>query len=142
MTLRSWRKSSLPDPSLKKSTKRVGDSGEEKAGRFLESQNYQIISKNWRTRHGEIDIIALERRKDADDILVFAEVKTLPSGQCETLSHELDSRKQKRIIETAKFFLTKHRQYNNSKIRFDVLVIDMPDFPPVYHIKNAFSEFV
>ena len=128
MTLRSWRKSSLPDPSLKKSTKRVGDSGEEKAGRFLESQNYQIISKNWRTRHGEIDIIALECRKDADDILVFAE--------------ELNRRKQKRIIETAKFFLTKHRQYNNSKIRFDVLVIDMPDFPPVYHIKNAFSEFV
>ena len=74
--------------------------------------------------------------------MVFVEVKALPRGNAETLSHELDARKQKRIIETAKFFLTKHRQYSNSKIRFDVIVIDMPDFPPVYHIKNAFSEFV
>ena len=36
----------------------------------------------------------------------------------ETFTHELNLRKQKRIIETSKFFLAKHRQYNNSKIRF------------------------
>lgn len=119
------------------STKNVGNSGENKAADFLLSKGYEIIARNWRTRRGEIDIIALYK-----DILVFAEVKTLPSGGLEVLSHELNLRKQKRIIETAKFFLAKYRQYNNSKIRFDVLVVDMPQFEPVYHIADAFSELV
>lgn len=70
------------------------------------------------------------------------EVKTLPSGNLETLSHELDSKKQKRIIETAKIFLLNNRKYSNSKIRFDVAVIDMPGLDSVYYITNAFSEFV
>lgn len=119
------------------STRSVGSSGENKAADFLMSKGYEIIARNWRTRRGEIDIIALYK-----DILVFAEVKTLPSGGLEVLSHELNLRKQKRIIETAKFFLAKYRQYNNSKIRFDVLVVDMPQFEPVYHIADAFSELV
>lgn len=70
------------------------------------------------------------------------EVKTLPSGNLETLSHELNMRKQKRIIETAKIFLLNNRKYNNSKIRFDVAVIDMPGLDSVYYISNAFSELV
>lgn len=121
----------------KQSSKKIGSTGEKRAESFLLSAGYKIVAKNWRTRTGEIDIIA-----EKDDILVFAEVKTLPSGGLETLSHELGPRKQKRIIETAKFFLVNHRQYNNRKIRFDVLVVDMPELEPVYHISNAFSEFV
>ena len=119
------------------SKKTVGNRGEDKAAAFLASKGYRIIERNWRTRTGEIDIIA-----EKEDVLVFAEVKTLPSGGLETLSHELNLRKQKRIIETSKFFLAKHRQYNNRKIRFDVLAIDVPELDPVYHIEDAFSELV
>jgi len=119
------------------SKKIIGNSGEDKAADFLSLNGYEIIERNWRTRRGEIDIIAKK-----EDILVFAEVKTLPSGGLETLSHELNLRKQKRIIETAKFFLAKYRQYNKDKIRFDVLVVDMPGFDPVYHIADAFLENV
>lgn len=123
--------------TIKQSTRSIGNSGEDRAADFLLSNGYQIVERNWRTRYGEIDIIALH-----NEILVFLEVKTLPSGGLETLSHELNSRKQKRIIKTAKLFLVNHRQYNNSKIRFDVIVIDMPGLDPVYHISNAFSELV
>ncbi|WP_296706551.1 MULTISPECIES: YraN family protein [unclassified Treponema] len=119
------------------SKRSVGNDGENRAVLFLESRGYKIIARNWRTRFGEIDIIAQK-----SDLLVFAEVKTLPSGGLETLAHELNLRKQKRIIETSKFFLAKHRQYNNSKIRFDVLAIDVPELEPVYHIEDAFSELV
>ncbi|WP_147613959.1 YraN family protein [Treponema pectinovorum] len=122
-------------PDEKLSKKNIGDKGEEKAVNFLILNGYDVIARNWRTRCGEIDIIAKK-----DDIIVFVEVKTLPSGGLETLCHELNLRKQKRIIETAKFFLEKYRQYNNSRTRFDVLVIDMPGFEAVYHIPNAFSE--
>ncbi len=119
------------------STKQIGNSGEDKAAAFLLSQGFSIIQRNYRTRRGEIDIIALK-----GDILVFAEVKTLPSGDPSVLEKELNPGKQKRIVETAKYFLANYRQYNNSKIRFDVLVVDMPGLDAVYHISNAFSELV
>ncbi|MBQ9205837.1 MAG: YraN family protein [Treponema sp.] len=119
------------------STKKVGDYGEDRACSYLKANDYAIIERNFRTRGGEIDIIASK-----DDVLVFVEVKSLPSGNAELLSQKIDLRKQKKIIKTAYFFLSKYRKYNNRKIRFDVIAIDVPDFPPVYHIIDAFSEFV
>lgn len=117
------------------STREVGNAGEDKACAWLESHGYGILARNWRTRRGEIDIIA-----EKDGTLVFAEVKTLPSGEVETLAHELDRRKQKRLIETAQLFLAKHREYRYNAVRFDVLVVDMPNWSEVYHIEDAFSE--
>ncbi len=111
-----------------------GRSGEDRAAAYLEMHGFTILNRNWRTRFGEIDIIAIVK-----DTVVFVEVKTLPSGSLETLEHELNARKQKRITETAKCFLAINRKYSNSFIRFDVIVIDMPGLSPVYHIENAFS---
>ena len=121
----------------RKFSKSVGAEGEQKACKYLIENSYRIIERNFRTRSGEIDIIAHK-----DDVLVFVEVKALPSGNAEILAHELDLRKQRKIVETANFFLLKHREYNSSKIRFDVIVIDMPNLPSVYHIQNAFTEFI
>lgn len=112
-----------------------GIKGEQKATEYLISKNYKILHRNWKTKYGEIDIIA-----QIDDIIVFVEVKTLPSGNIETLEHILGKIKQKRIAETTKCFLNLYRQYNDSYIRFDVIVIDMPGFDSVYHLENAFSE--
>ena len=96
---------------------------------------YTIIERNFRLRDGEIDIIA-----EKDIFLIFVEVKALPHGNIELLSHELNARKQQKIIKTAKFYLQKHRQYNSKAIRFDVLAIDVPGLEPVHHIVNAFTE--
>ena len=114
-----------------------GKEGEKKAENYLKEQGYVIVCHNWRARRGEIDLIA-----EKDGTLVFAEVKTLPASTLETVEHVLGGIKQKKIIETAKRFLLENRQYSNSYIRFDVLIVDVPFYPPVYHIKNAFSEFV
>ncbi len=121
----------------RQSGKRTGSEGERRAAEYLAARGFAVLARNFRTKTGEIDIIA---RKG--DTLVFVEVKALPSGNRETLARELDCRKQKRIVETAKRFLANHRQYSNDYIRFDVIVIDMPDFPPVYHIENAFAELL
>lgn len=117
--------------------KEIGQYGEEKAVKYLIDNGYSIVARNWRNRYGEIDIICTKK-----DFLIFIEVKTLPSGDLHVLEHELDVRKQKRIVKTAKCFLSEYRQYICKYIRFDVLVIDMPVFTPVYHIQNAFSECV
>ncbi len=119
------------------SKKSIGKAGEAKAARYLTEKGYSIVARNWQTKSGEIDIIAL-----SNDVLVFAEVKTLPNGNADMLSHVLDGRKQKKIIETSKRFLLNNRQYSKHYIRYDVIVVDMPSLPAVYHIENAFSELV
>ena len=119
------------------SKKSIGKAGEEKAARYLIEKGYLLVARNWQTRSGEIDIIAV-----SNNVLVFAEVKTLPNGNADMLSHVLDGRKQKKIIETSKRFLANNRQYSKHYIRYDVIVVDMPSLPAVYHIENAFSELV
>ena len=116
-------------------TKITGNEGEARAAEYLESNGFEIIDRNWRTNRGELDIIAVK-----NDILVFVEVKTLPNGTLDMIQRELNDQKRQRIIKTSKRFLLKHREYNNSYVRFDVIVIDMPGLEPVYHIENAFSE--
>lgn len=117
------------------STREKGNLGEDKACVFLKENGYEILERNFRIRDGEIDIIA-----EKGEYLVFAEVKYLPGGTLETLAHELNSKKQKKIIKTSKCYLEKHRQYSNKYIRYDVLAIDVPVLDPVHHIENAFSE--
>jgi putative endonuclease len=112
-----------------------GRAGEERSARYLQDLGYQILFQNWRTRTGEIDIIAFK-----EPFLVFVEVKTLPHGNLAMLDQVLGKIKRKRIIETAKYFVHKYRQYSNSYMRFDVLIVDMPGLPSLYHIENAFSE--
>ena len=122
------------------SKKEKGFLGEERVVNFLIEKNYKILSRNWRTRLGEIDIIALDKNPKGD-ILVFVEVKTLPSGNLETLEKELSVTKQKKIVKTSKCFLLEYRQYKYSYIRYDVVVVDMPGQEPIWHIENAFSEY-
>ena len=116
-------------------SKQIGNDGEKRACQYLLSQGYEIIEKNWNTKSGELDIIVKK-----DETLVFVEVKTLPNATPDMLSSFLGKQKQKRIVKTAKHFMLKHRQYSNSYVRFDVIVLDMQDLPPVYHIENAFME--
>ena len=116
-------------------TKIVGNSGENRACEHLLKNGYEILERNWRTQRGEIDIIAYK-----NNTVVFVEVKTLPNGTLDMIQKELNHQKQQRILKTSKCYLLNHRQYSNSYVRFDVIVIDMPDLEPVYHIENAFSE--
>ena len=81
-------------------TKTKGDAGEDRAALYLEEKGFKIIARKWRTRSGEIDIIA-----EKDDYLVFFEVKTLPKGTNDMLLRELNQEKQQRILKTSKRFL-------------------------------------
>lgn len=116
-------------------TKVTGNKGEEKACKYLIEKGYEIIDRNWRTRTGEIDIIVKKA-----DFLVFVEVKTIPNGTPDMLAKELNYQKKQKILKTSKRYLINHREYNNSYIRFDVVVIGMAGLPDIYHIENAFAE--
>jgi putative endonuclease len=110
----------------------VGREGEEKAAAVLKKSGMSIIARNVRSKAGEIDLVAL----DGDD-LVFVEVKNWAAYGFEELRRGLDKKKQRRIIETAKFFLAVHREYNGMAVRFDVVFIG-PE--TVTHLVSAFME--
>ena len=115
--------------------KEIGQKGEDRATQYLVEKGYEILERNWRTKTGEIDIIAKKA-----ETLVFVEVKTLPQATVDMLSSVLNRQKLQRILKTSKRFLLNHRQYSNSYIRYDVIVLDMQGLPEVYHIENAFME--
>ena len=110
----------------------LGRDGEDRAARFLSEKGMKIISRNFRASPGEIDIIALD-----GEILVFIEVKAWTNPPFSELEYSLNRKKQKRIIETAKYFLLSHREYNSMGVRFDVLFVDILD---IKHLESAFLE--
>ena len=97
--------------------RRQGAAGEAEAARFLEQAGYQILERNYRTRAGEIDLIA---RKG--NLLVFVEVKMRSSEAFGRPEEAIDSRKQKKIIEIAQVYLAEH-PCAAQDIRFDVIAL-------------------
>ena len=57
----------------------LGSKGENRISEWLTEKGYLILEKNWRTRTGEVDIIALDKTEQTSSggVLVFVEVKTL-----------------------------------------------------------------
>jgi len=111
-----------------------GTAGETAAALFLEEKGMRILEKNFRSRSGEIDIIALDK-----DVIVFAEVKTWSSYGIDALEQALNAKKQHKIIETSKYFLSLHREYRYMAIRFDVIFIAPQG---ITHLASAFTERV
>lgn len=115
--------------------KELGTRGEAAASSFLQKQGYAILGKNFRTRAGEIDIIA-----EDNGTLVFVEVKTRRSDAYGLPEEAVDARKQRKIVDAARYYL--HR-YNHADrdCRFDVVGVELcgSDGDRINHVRNAFS---
>ncbi|MBF0224085.1 MAG: YraN family protein [Desulfobacterales bacterium] len=116
---------------------KLGQQGESIAEKFLLSQGYSIIEKNYRTRFGEIDIIA----KD-NNYICFIEVKLRKTKSFGCPKDSVNYGKQRKISMTAMDYLKKSGQ-NNQKARFDVVSISISDTNEhqIEIIKNAFETF-
>ena len=107
--------------------------GEEDAASFLIENGCAIVERNFRTRGGEIDIIATQ-----GTVLLFVEVKTSIYSE-DSLEYSVNSRKRNKIIRTSQFFLVKNPEYNEYSIRFDIIFISQQN-RKITHIKNAFDD--
>jgi putative endonuclease len=118
----------------------LGKVGEEKAAAALETAGMKIINKNYRSKTGEIDIIALD-----GETIVFVEVKAWSAFGMENLQYSIDNKKQNKIIKTAKYFLLENRKYSNMAIRFDVIFVNNNKESEGFqltHLASAFTESV
>jgi putative endonuclease len=111
-----------------------GRKGEEQAAAALEASGMEIIARNFRSKYGEVDIVAL-----SGETVVFIEVKAWSAYGIENLQYGLDLRKQRKIIKTAKYFLCENREYSRMAIRFDVVFIKNNS---ITHLASAFTERV
>ncbi len=119
---------------MKNRRQKLGEQGEALAIRHLKRAGYKIIETNYRTRLGEIDIIAKDK-----DTIVFVEVKTRTSVHFGSPKWAVTPQKQKKISMVALYYL-KATEQSTARARFDVVaLISNRDKPQVEIIKNAFE---
>ncbi|MFO0940778.1 MAG: YraN family protein [Pirellulales bacterium] len=116
---------------------RLGASGERLAEEFLKKLGYKILARGYRSRLGEIDLIAVD-----GNCIVFVEVKTWNQATTADPSAAVDLEKQGKITRTALSYLKQHRLFNRSA-RFDVVAIVIPTNSEaeavIRHYKSAFE---
>lgn len=118
----------------KRNNKKTGNAGEELAATFLINAGYTILERNYRTRMGEIDIIAR-----FGNLLTFVEVKTRQGTQFGRPAAAVDYRKQNKIINVARYYMQRNNTVNYH-CRFDVIeVLGGGGSWTVNHIKGAFE---
>jgi len=104
-----------------------GQSGEKRAAKYLSKKGYKILGKNYRSKYGEIDIIA-----EKGGVLVFVEVKARSSAKFGLGYESVTSKKQEKLLLTAQQYMT---EKGERPAQFDVISIDGDD---ITHIENAF----
>ncbi len=113
----------------------IGSEGERAAAEFLEARGYRILDRNYRTRLGEIDLIAAEGRT-----LVFVEVKVRRNDRFGGPAAAITSAKQARIARLAQQYVLS-RRLGERPCRFDVVLIwgDDPKTRRIELLPGAFE---
>ena len=108
----------------------VGSGYEQRAADFLQAKGMRILGRNFRTRYGEIDLIARDGA-----CLVFVEVKYRGDSRRGTALEAVDIRKQRKITQMARYYLLRYGYAADTPCRFDVVGITGER---IEHVENAF----
>jgi putative endonuclease len=132
VTERAGRGGSAPPPDARR---KAGIRGEEAAARHLLSRGYRIRDRNFRTRRGEIDLIA-ERGRE----VVFVEVRYRKSEEFGGPAASVDWRKRRRIVLAARVYLAMCGLAERP-CRFDLIAITPGPggSARIEHLENAFD---
>jgi putative endonuclease len=109
-----------------------GEQAERWAEEYLQRQGLQLVTRNFRSRFGEIDLIMRE-----DDALVFVEVRQRSHKDFGGAAVSVDIHKQKRLICAAQYYLAKLDRV--PPCRFDVVLMDDSEGLNAQWLKNAFE---
>lgn len=109
---------------------------EQLAVTFLKQRGYNILARRFRTKLGEIDIVAQDR-----DALVFIEVRSRNSDEFGAPYESVNREKQRHIINTSFIYLARHN-LADVDIRFDIIsILEFAELGAIKieHIRNAFG---
>ena len=108
----------------------IGSNYETLAISYMQEQGIQILTRNYRCRQGEIDIVAKE-----EGYLLFVEVKYRKDLRSGYPAEAVTLAKQRRIYQTARYYLYENHLPENTPVRFDVVAILGKE---IQYIRNAF----
>jgi putative endonuclease len=108
-----------------------GARAEELCAGLLRAAGLRVIERNWRCRHGEIDLIAEEGRT-----LVFAEVRMRSRSSFGGAAESVTGAKRDRLLAAARLYLLRRPQ---ASCRFDVFLVEGTP-ASVRWIRDAFGE--
>ena len=94
----------------------LGRWGEDLAAAFLEEKGYELIERDWKSGHHDLDIVA----KDGST-LVIVEVKTRRNRLYGNPEEAIDYRKRRSLLSAINHYTKSHRIYSN--VRFDIISI-------------------
>lgn len=97
----------------------IGKQGEELARKYLESKGYRIVEKNYKTRRGEIDLVARYKNE-----LVIIEVRTKHHEQFGTPEETIDYKKRLRLLRNANAYIAKVKHVGPYRIDAVCVIID------------------
>lgn len=123
--------------SMNKQT--IGKLGEKYAEKFLISQNYKIIGRNFRSRCGEIDLVALDFTKNE---IAFVEVKTRTNSFFGEPEDSVRYSKRVKILKTALHFLNSSTGNRYLSWRVDIIAVKLDKVGKlsiINHFKNIFN---
>ena len=110
-----------------------GTAAEDLALHYLEARGLVLVTRNFRCRTGELDLIM----RDGEQ-LVFVEVRSRRNSRYGTPAESVTRTKQQRLLRAAAFYL--QRQHLDLPCRFDVVAILQPDGEPrIEWIRDAFQ---
>lgn len=114
---------------------RLGAWGEAAAVTFLQERGYVVLARNFRTPHGELDIIA-----SRDSVLVFVEVKARSSNRHGFPEQAVSHRKQAHMLAAAESYFSV-TNVDFFAWQFDIIAITLqPGQPPeIEHIENVIT---
>jgi putative endonuclease len=112
----------------------LGKTGEDLACRELRRRGYAILARRYRTRIGEIDIVA----RDGETV-AFVEVRTRAGDRFGSASESVTAAKRQRVCEMAADYVARMR-LEGRPCRFDVVSISMAGARPIVEvIRGAFD---
>lgn len=109
-----------------------GKIGEDMAEKYLASKEYFILSRNYHSRFGEIDIIASDGKS-----IVFVEVKTRTQSQFGSPLEAITKGKISKMVKTSQFYLSQ-RNLHGQAYRFDAIeiIFRVDEKPIINHLLN------
>ncbi|RVW09867.1 YraN family protein [Prescottella agglutinans] len=112
----------------------LGAMGEDLAAECLTASGMRILDRNWRCRHGELDLVAVD-----GDTVVFVEVKTRSGLGFGSPAEAVTYAKQRRIRMLAQRWLSASERHW-PHVRFDVVavLVDRRREPEVTHLTAVF----
>jgi putative endonuclease len=111
---------------------KTGSDGENLAAAFLVQKGFEIVERNYRFKHAEIDIIVKR-----ENWLIFIEVKTRKSNAFGEPEEFVDEFKARKIFEAAEHYIFSKDWHGH--VRFDVVAVKPGIVPEIVHFEDAIN---